>query len=253
MRAAVEVGGDDLEVVYDLSELVNAEELDGDDDWCDWARRQTADEFMFTHKIIVLTEGSTDQWAIEGAIRLLYPHLGGYYSFMDFEGARAPGGAGPLVATIKAFVGAGIVNRIIALFDNDTAARSALRGLGKVKLPPNVRVLHYPEVEWARHYPTLGPQGVTEMDVNGLAGSLELYYGLDVLRQPDESLTPVQWKGYDDALGQYQGEVMHKEEVQQRYREKLKTCLEEPGATSRYDWTGMRAIIDRLRTAFHDS
>ena len=47
-----------------------------------------------------------------------------WLGFMDFEGVRIGGGAGSLVNIVKAFAGAGIVNRTVALFDNDTAARA---------------------------------------------------------------------------------------------------------------------------------
>lgn len=253
MRAVVEVTGTDAQVVYDLSEFAAAESVSHDDDLCGWARRETADDFVLNHKVIVLTEGSSDSWAIEGALKVLYPHLTEYYSFMDFQGVRASGGASALVAMIKAFIGAGIVNRIIAVFDNDTAARSALRSLRNVQLPPNVRVIHYPDLDAARDYPTLGPQGITNMDVNGLAGSLELYFGLDVLQQPDGTPTAVQWRGYDDTLGQYQGELLNKPALQARFVQKLKECLNSSLAVTRYDWTGMKLIVDKIRTAFHEA
>jgi len=252
MRAIVEITGTDAQVIYDLSDLAAGEYITYDEDLCGWARRETADDFVLNHKIVVLTEGSSDTWAIEGSLKVLYPHLADYYSFMDFHSVRAPGGAGVLVATIKAFVGAGIVNRIIALFDNDTAARSAVRGLRDVHLPSNVRVIHYPDLDAARDYPTLGPQGITNMNVNGLAGSLELYFGRDILQQPDGVLTAVQWRGYDDAIGQYQGELMNKAELRARFDLTLRECLNTPSALSRYDWTGMKLIVDRLRAAFHD-
>jgi hypothetical protein len=252
MRAVVEVTGVDIEVVYDLSELVFDESLQPDEDLCSWARRETAEEFIINHKLVVLTEGSTDKWAIEGAFRLLYPHLTEYYSFMDFGASKAPGSAGQLVATLKAFAGAGIVNRTIALFDNDTAAREALRGLRGVKLPDNFRVVRYPDVEWARSYPTLGPQGLTEMDVNGLAGSLEMYLGSDVLLRPDGSLTPVQWRGFAEGVKAYQGELMEKAKLHEKFASKLEECGRDPAALARYDWSGMRSIIDAIRTAFHD-
>lgn len=251
MRAIIEVIEPTDTVAYSLSELLD-EYVDMEEDLCGWARRQTADESLLNHKVIVLTEGSTDKWAIEGSLRALYPHLTEYYSFMDFEGVRAPGGAGALVATIKAFVGAGIANRFIAIFDNDTAAQSALRGLRDISLPATVRVLRYPDVDWARSYPTLGPQGVFAMNVNGLAGSLELYFGLDVLRQEDGTLAPVQWRGFDDVLRQYQGELTNKSILQARFADKLKRCENDRTTLHLYDWRGMYAIVEALRTAFHD-
>jgi hypothetical protein len=45
--------------------------------------------------------------------------------------------------------------------------------------------MQYPEIDIARDYPTLGTNGLSHMDVNGLAGSIELYLGADVLRDSD--------------------------------------------------------------------
>jgi hypothetical protein len=253
VRAAIEVTGVEPELIYDISDVVSAGYIDQDVDLCEWARRQTAEEFVQNYKVIVLTEGKSDKWCIEGALHILYPHLTDYYSFMDFELARVEGVTGALVSAIKAFIGAGIVNRTIALFDNDSAARAALHGLRDVKIPPNVRIVHLPEVEWAKTYPTQGPQGLMNMDVNGLAGSIELYLGLDVLRQEDGTLMPVQWRGFEVALNAYQGEVMNKLQLQEKYQGKLAECRRYPDAIVGYDWTGMRAIIDVIRSAFNDT
>src|SRR5690606_5828854 len=108
------------------------------------ARASLLADFPVNAGIVVLTEGVSDARALGASLRLLYPHLAEYFSFMDFEGTRVAGGAGPLVALVKAFAGAGIANRIIAILDNDTAAAVALRGLAAIKLPDNIRVIQYP-------------------------------------------------------------------------------------------------------------
>lgn len=251
MRAAVEITANDADLAYNITDLVAGGYVDVGYDLCSYARWQLAEEFVLNHKIVVLTEGSTDCRALEGALRLLYPHLADYYSFMDFEGARVQGSAGALASMIKAFIGAGIVNRVIAFFDNDTAALVAMRALRDIAIPDNVRVLRYPDIEIAHAYPTLGPQGTLNMNVNGLAGSLEIYFGEDVLTRNDGSLTPVQWRGYDVAVHQYQGEILNKSELQERFLEKLRMCQATPDLIEDYDWSGIRAIIKSLKTAFH--
>ena len=65
-----------------------------------------------------------------------------------------------------------------------------MRALKGVKLPDHYSVLHYPDIEIARSYPTLGPTGLSEMNVNGLAGSIEMYLGADVLSSLPASLAP---------------------------------------------------------------
>jgi hypothetical protein len=252
MRAIVEVMDSDREVVYDLTDLVDGQCVEAEDDLCAYARRDMAEGFLVNHKVVVLTEGNVDKRVLEGALELLYPHLAEYYSFMDFDSARAPGGASALVATVKAFIGAGIVNRIVALFDNDTAARSAMRALDGVTIPENVRVLRYPDASSACNYPTLGPQGTVKMNINGLAGSIELYFGHDVLLGADGNLTPVQWRGYDERLRDYQGEMMSKAELQSRFSAKLQACRGNPSLISDCDWGDIRLILDALRAAFND-
>jgi len=251
LRAIAEVSDLNVELVYDLSELIINGNVSVEDDLHEIARLTVAAEFAVNHKIVVLTEGSSDIRAIQGALQLFYPHLTEYFSFMDFDAAKAHGSAGHLASTVKSFIGAGIVNRTVALFDNDTAAKDAIRPLDDIKIPPNMKVLRYPDLDLARDYPTLGPQGTVSMDVNGLACSLELYFGLDVLQDVNGSLYPIQWKGYIDGVKQYQGEVMEKKMLHARYAEKLEKCLADPKQINNYDWSGMRLILDRLRSAFN--
>jgi hypothetical protein len=129
-------------------------------------------------KIIILTEGKTDSIYLKNCLDIFYPHLNEYYHFMDFESSKYEASASRLVHTIKSFVGSGINNLILALFDNDTAGLKEANNLKKVKLPSNIQVLQYPTIEWAKNYPTLGPNGIQNMNINGLAGSIEMYLGI---------------------------------------------------------------------------
>ena len=249
VRLALEVcKGDD--VVYDLTDLVLGAAFDSSEflaQHVDWV---ITEGVVRTRPVIVLTEGVTDKRAIEGSLAALYPHLAEHYRFMDFEGARVSGGAGSLAALVKAFVGAGIANRVVALFDNDTAATVAMRPLSQISLPRNIKVLQYPVLPLATRYPTIGPSGVVMMDVNGLAGSIELYFGRDVLQRGTE-LVPVQWKGFDEGLRRYQGEITDKAGVQQRFEKKLRRAEVNRAFIADQDWTGMSLIVDQLRQAFH--
>jgi hypothetical protein len=174
-----------------------------------------------TEKIIVLTEGKTDTEFLLVGLNKFFPHLEGYYHFMDFENSRYEANASRLVHSIKSFVGSGIKNRIIAIFDNDTAALKEIKNLNKVKLPGNIKVLQYPDIEIAKNYPTFGPTGIQKMDVNGLAGSIEMYLGQDCLMQED-SFTPIQWTGFMESIGKYQGVILNKDSIQKQFRKKVK-------------------------------
>jgi len=77
---------------------------------------------------------------------------------------RIGDGAGSLVNIVKAFAGAGIINRAVALFENDTAARAALAGLKSVRLPSKIVVKHLPRLVERESYPTIGPAGSAMME-----------------------------------------------------------------------------------------
>lgn len=249
LRTFLEACSDEDSLVYDLTDLINGGWLSLDDN----IREQAIDELIIDYpinsKIIVLTEGSTDKFILEKSLSLLYPHLLDYYSFMDFGLSNIAGGAGTLVGNVKAFASAGIANRIIAIFDNDTAAHVAVKGLNKTKIPENIKVLHYPELKLANKYPTIGPTGISKVNVNGLACSLELYFGQDTLIQ-NNNLIPIQWKGYDESLKKYQGEVLHKKDLQDRFLEKLEIYKKDSSKINDFDWTGIDLILQTIFKAF---
>jgi hypothetical protein len=72
------------------------------------------------------------------------------------------------------------------------------------------------------------------------------------LKRDDGSLTPIQWRGYDEVLERYQGEVLSKGDLQKKFESNLQLCNADKSMIERLDWSGIRAIIDELRTAFHD-
>ncbi|MFE4216149.1 hypothetical protein [Streptomyces sp. NPDC056844] len=248
----------------DAEVVLYVQESEGDPDpeiyqLCSMARESLHFTASQSAPVVVLTEGSTDVAFLKPALALLYPHLTDLVRFMDYNSStRAQGGAGSLVTMVRAFAAAGIANPVIALFDNDTAASEALRPLRRdAALPPNIKVLQYPPLELARSYPTLGPPSLdtptgspTRADVNGLAGSIELYLGTDALSLPGGSLRPVQWRSYSAACQQYQGEVTDKRAVEAAYASKLSSAQRDPSVIDAQDWTGVRAILETIIHAF---
>lgn len=250
-RAALEACAPDAAVMLDLSSITGSGRVLAEDTLVADAHATRRIRIPSDAPTVVLTEGPSDRAAIEGALALLAPHLTDLYTFMDFESMRVEGGARPLVGLVKAFAGARIVDRVVAIFDNDTAAQSALRGLRQVALPSNIRVANFPNLAVAERYPTQGPHGEQVMNVNGQAGSIELYFGEDVLRHPTTGqLTPVRWSSLDRGTQQYQCELLDKHVLQQRFDAKLRAARRDPSVMTSQDWSGMQAVIDTLRRAF---
>lgn len=252
LRSLLEVTPNDIKITYDITELIDQEYFEDEIEniYEDTIQNITYD-YELGEKFLILTEGSSDILILQGAMNVLYPHLTGYYSFMDFGISNASGSASSLVASVKSFVGAGIKNRIIALFDNDTAAESALRGFQKTIIPRNIKILQYPNIKIAESYPTLGPSGISKMNINGLACSIELYLGRDILCK-DDNLMPIQWKGYDQTLGKYQGEIIDKSSVQKEFQTKIDECLKDSTKVSKYNWTELNELLQTIFNAFNN-
>jgi hypothetical protein len=253
LRVIIEGFHNNDRVWQDLSDFVGGGYYDTLEDICRNYSLNTAKEAEIASPIIVLTEGTSDRSVISRSIKALHPHLADYYRFFDFEGANQQGGVGTMVALLRGFIGAGISNRVIALVDNDTAAHDAITALlQNTTIPNNFRIVHYPSISLLNSYPTIGPTGAATVNVNGVAGGLELYFGLDVLSDDPQNLPPVHWTGWNQKLKKYQGEVIGKSALQKRFWGKIE-ALEQGKGHAGADWTGIEAILEVLFAAFHEN
>jgi hypothetical protein len=246
LRALLEACEPDDEIVLDLTDL----ELGGYLEAYDFDP-QTAATVMFSLALlngapaVVITEGTNDAEFLQAAIEIRRPHLTQFIRFYDF--GFVAGGASVALNTLKSFAAAGVNNRVIVLLDNDTAAREALRGLRTFQLPGHYAVAHYPVIDLATCYPSIGPTGPHIGDVNGLAGSIELYLGADVLVDPATSnLRPVVWGSRIAALDAYQGEVEGKAAIHDSFRRKVAVARQDPALVAAQDWSGLDAVLDAL-------
>lgn len=245
VRSFLELVGGSVPVVLDLTDLAENEYFDPGENTHDSWFTLDAVEYSRTTPTIVLTEGSTDAWILRESLKVIYPHLVGFFSFMDFEAARPMGGASALVNVVKVFVGSGIKNRIIALFDNDTAGRSSLLQLRQLHLPKNFSACTLPDAASLKRYPTVGPHGASFEDLNGKAGGIEMYLGERVLGRGKNRI-PVRWTSYDAKLDSYQGEIADKNAVHQRFKDLVKSSIE--GAkVNREDWMDLRLVWNQLK------
>lgn len=159
----------------------------------------------------IIVEGPNDYNILSQSLRIIYPELVDNITFLDIDSYKVESNAGAVVKMIKSFAGAGIKNRILAVLDNDTGAQSALRAIKNkpIKLPNNLGITQYPNIKICEKYPTIGPQGESLMNINGLAGSIEMYLGKEILTKGDE-LEKVMWTSYMPDVQEYQGELVNK-------------------------------------------
>lgn len=216
--------------VLDISDLA-------EEGWLDYDL-----ENFITEPPIILTEGITDIETLKKALHVIYPKLESNVRFLDTS-FRPETNSAAVVKMIKSFAAAGISNRILAILDNDAAASEAMTNLPRI-LPNNIKVIQYPELDLMRSYPTIGPQGEINMNVNGLAGSIEMYMGKDILTDNDGNLELVQWGGYMNRVKKYQGSLINKDTVNNRFKGKDAADVNK-WQDLRYLWD---YIIDNLST-----
>lgn len=209
--------------VLDLSDPLLGGYLEIDDVHHEIAQLRLANEVAASGPIIVVTEGGTDAQIIRRSVELADPEIASFFRFLDFDNYSAPGGTDRVVSLTRGLAAAGVMNRVLAVVDNDTAGRQAERTLLQSNLPSRMRIARLPDVDYGRNFGTIGPTGRASSDINGRAVSIELMFGLELLTSASGGAEPlVRWTGYIQALDDYQGTICAKRDIQEAIRRHLK-------------------------------
>lgn len=171
------------------------------------ARARMSSTVASSGPVIVITEGSSDARWLRCSLEKALPEIAQYFEFLDFAGYKPPGGTDRVVSLTKGMAAAGVMNRIVAVLDNDTAGNEAAEQLAQVKLPPHAAVVTLPAFEYANRCPTIGTEGPSTADVNGRATSIEFMFGDEILRNSDGSFFPVRWHSYNERIDAHQGRL----------------------------------------------
>jgi len=244
LRALLEAANDEQLLILDVTSLISSGYYREDESICEQTAKDILNSTLQFEKIILLTEGVSDSKILSQSLNLLYPELIEYFYFMDFGTMKAEAGTSALERTLKSFAAAGISNKIIALFDNDTAGHSAMMRLEIISFPKNIKAIALPNLSLATNYPTIGPQGDTIQNINGSACSIELYLGKDILTKNGD-LIPVAWKGYEYKVSRYQGEIVEKDVLQKLFFKKIKDAKDKNIIESQ-DWSGIKLIFESI-------
>ncbi len=248
IRLILEALNDDELIEYDITEIIDNGYISIDEIKSFWTNR---DFNNISNNTIIIAEGTNDIYVLKNSLKILFPQFEHLYSFFDFDNVSSPGSTSSLVNLIKGFISSGIEKRTIAVFDNDTAAYEALSSFDMQKLTPNIRIMHLPNLEWAKSYPTLGPTGKDNIDINELACSIELFLGKNLLQVNGEYI-PVQWKGYNSKLNRYQGEILNKNEINIRFKKVVNMTIEQGIDNVEHDWEQLIYLWEVIFNIFND-
>ncbi len=160
-------------------------------------------------RYLIVTEGKSDSFILEKSLVLLHPDIADFFSFIDMREHYPFTGTGNLTNFCQGLARIRIQNKVLVVFDNDTAGNAAHEKVKGLQLPPNMRITLLPRLSDFEAFATLGPSGPNTEDINGKAVAIELY--LDLSHGPSPTPT-VRWTSYDRKLDQYQGELVGKED-----------------------------------------
>lgn len=238
---------DETEVELDVSSLIDAGYYEENFDFINYSIKEIRTESKNQQNIILFTEGVFDVFVLKETLHLLYPDLEKYFTFLEFENLKVPGGVSNILAYIKAFSGAKMQDKIIAIIDNDAAGMNTIRLLNQIssRLEKNIKFMTYPNRDYFLDYPTLGPGGEQNLDINKKAASIELYLGDDILKKQEKKY-PIHWNGFIKEVNSYQGIVDDKDKIQEFFKEKLIECKKNPNSIDNYDWSGIRDIWENI-------
>lgn len=251
LRLVCEIVDDEARVVQDITDLIQGGWLEPHDSVCEQAVESLLERYPENASRIVLTEGSTDAMYLSSALKLLHPHLAEYYAFFDFHSFSSRGGTAHLATAIRAFAAAGIANRIVALFDNDGVGLDEMERLSKTALPPNIAVFSYPDYDALKAYPVREEGECIHQNVNGIAASIELYMGDDVLRSGGGEPFPVACITSNGGRPHGSISASAKRAVKKAYGAKLRSATRS-GDLSYGDWSGLEAILQSVFHAFDE-
>lgn len=244
LRGALEALGADESVSFVFTNAVYQEEIvAADEALSETARYTVLRAVREFNPILILTEGKSDARIIAESFNRIHPEIAHMFSYMDHNTFKVPGGTPALVGLARSLAGAKISNRIVFLFDNDTAGHEGYQLFQKVKCPKHYQGLILPYLKSAEAYPTIGPTGAAPANINGTACGLELYCGPTALTGDDGNRCPVQWKGYMEGMKRYQGEPLDKDGIQERFLAALRHCAN-PLADSEFE--DMRLVLNAL-------
>jgi hypothetical protein len=165
-------------------------------------------------RFLIVTEGSSDSTILKAALPLVAPDVDDFFDFIDMRENYPFTGTGNLVNFCKGLAAIRVQNKIVVVLDNDTAGQAALQKLGRLRMPPNIRLVRLPDLEAFRAFPTLGPSGRLSEDVNGRAVATECF--LDLAFGPKQERA-VRWTSFNHDVGAYQGELLAKEEYTKQF------------------------------------
>ena len=190
-------------------------------------------------KFLIATEGSSDVHILQHAINLIRPEIADFFTFIDISRRHPFSGSGNLVRFAEGLEKIDVHNQVLFLLDNDVEGNSAYQTIANSNIPLNMRAMVLPTLDAFRNFPTRGPQGAQNTDINGKAAAIECYLDLTFKGLPKPEVI---WTGYKKKTEQYQGELLEKEKFTKAFLRQTKNTILSNG----YDLSKLEKLLDKI-------
>lgn len=189
------------------------------------------------NRFLIVTEGSSDSHILKKALRLLRPDIEDFFYFIDVDAGHPFPGTGNLIKFADGLVKIDIQNLTLFVLDNDSEGIDAYRRIKQMQLPHNIDCIHLPDLNEFEKFPTVGPNGLTEDNINGRAVAIECF--LD-LTYTEHEKAMIRWSNYKKDMDTYQGALENKDYYTKKFM-KLKQGGEDYES---YDLSKMATLVD---------
>ncbi|MEZ5347352.1 MAG: HEPN/Toprim-associated domain-containing protein, partial [Pyrinomonadaceae bacterium] len=160
------------------------------------------------NQYLIVTEGSSDLFIIKQALELYAPDIVDFFYFVDMDENYPFTGTGNLYRFCQGLSSIKIQNKILVIFDNDTAGKENYDKSIDLSLPSNMKITQLPYMQEFDNFLCIGPNGQSRENINGRAIAIENFLDLNY-RMPREPSS--RWLSYNKKLSAYHGALENKD------------------------------------------
>ena len=177
----------------------------------EWSKREDHIRSVTrSDQFLIVTEGSSDAYVIERAFQVRRSEIADFFYFVDTESGFPFTGTGNLHKFCQGLARIGLLNQTVVVYDNDAVGKDQWRKTVALEnFPPNIKVIHLPDLPGSHMFTTIGPGGEGLGTINGKAAAIEAF--LDLSGYGAESR--IRWTTYVPSLETYQGEFEGKQKI----------------------------------------
>jgi hypothetical protein len=187
-----------------------------------------------TERYLVVTEGSSDLFILRKSLELLAPDILDFFYFVDMAENYPFTGTGNLYRFCQGLASIKIQNKVLVIFDNDTAGKEKYELSSNLSLPENMKIAILPSLSHFENFLCVGPNGETRENINQRAVAIENFLDLNYASAEEPR---IRWHAYNEKMDAYQGSLINKDKY-------VRLFAGVQGKNATYDFSKLKTLVD---------